>query len=152
MGMTAKQRATTALRGQTALSPDEVMEIVRSTTNAVKGGGGSLLTTGITNLGARVNIVKDHASSMTLSLTSGKQLVELCTFDAQANRMGDRTGVVIGGLDTYKTQQSKLLYFIPAGPKKIYGMAPYKKFLAAIADELRRRDASASIEIAQAGG
>ncbi len=153
MGVTAKARAGTALTGTTAMPPAEVFNLLRSMAGSVKGGGASLLTTGITNLGAMVNVVRTTESTMVFSLTSGKRLVELCTFSATASvGLDGRTRLRIGGLETFKTQQSKFLFVIPAGPKQIYGMAPYKRFLAATAAEIQARDGSAAITVAQPQG
>ena len=150
MAITAKARSRTALVGSSALSAEEIADLLRSTSQKVKGGGASLLTTGIANLGATVNIVRDAGTSLTMSLTSGKQLVELCTFSAELSAGTDgRTNVRVGGLETYKTSQSKFLMLIPTGPKQIYGMAPYKKFLAALSVTIKAKDPSASLVVTQ---
>ncbi len=151
MGVTAKSRASTSLDGDTALEPKQVIDLIREVAGSVKGGGASLLTTGFANAGAQVNVVRASGTSLRMSLTSGKQLVELCTFSATARANGDgRTVLRVGGLETYRTQQEKLLFLVPVGPKQIYGMAPYKKFLAAIQSALQAKDPSASVAIAQA--
>ena len=151
MGITAKQRATFALRGTSSLAPEKVLEIIEGASGVAKGGGKSLLTTGFTNLGAQVNIHRRTATQLDLSLTSGKKLVELGTLSAEATAgLEGRTKVRIGGLDTYKTQQSKFLFIIPVGPKQIYGMDLYKRFLKAVSDELLAADPSAKLDMAQA--
>ncbi len=149
MGITAKQRAMTALHAITSLSHADAITAIKRAAGAVKGGGASLLTTGVANIGAQVNIMREQNNTLKFSLTSGKQLVELCTFTAEVKDDGGKRTVRVGGLDTYKTQQRKLWFLIPVGPKQIYGMAPYKKFLDAVAAELTTSDPNASITIAQ---
>lgn len=149
MGITARQRASVQLLGTTSLSPSEVIELVKGGTLDVKGGGKSLLTTGIWNIGAHVNIVRSTETSAVLALTSGKKLVELCTFTAAASASDGATEVRVGGLETYKTSQQKLWFLIPVGPKMIHGMDPYKKYLSAVAERIRAADPAAQLTIAQ---
>jgi hypothetical protein len=83
-------------------------------------------------------------------LTSGKRLVQLCTFSAAATTNDDgRTAIRIGGLETYGTQQQKLLFFIPAGPKMILGMDPYKRFLSVATAALQAADPTADLTVQQ---
>jgi hypothetical protein len=152
MGITAKSRSTTALQGSTTLAPAAVLDAVKGVAGDVRGGGKSLLTTGVANLGAQVHVMRESGNSIKLSITSGKKLVELCTFSATASADGDSTQVRVGGLDTYKTQQKKLWYLIPVGPKQIYGMDPYKRFLTAVADRIRTLDPAAQLTVAQPEG
>lgn len=149
MGITAKSRASLALRGTTSLSAEEVKSVIQDVAKATKGGRGSLLTTGLANIGAHVSIARDSGEKVALALTSGKKLVELCTFSATVSANGAGTKVRVGGLETYKTNQEKLLFFIPVGPKMIMGMGPYKAFLNGLADEIRARDSSASVTVEQ---
>ncbi len=150
MGVTAKARSGTSLSGTTTLTPDEVVGLVKEIAGAKLGGGASLLTTGAANIGANVNIVREAGSKLTLSLTSGKKLVELCTFPMSADAGPDGgTKLSIGGLATYKTSQEKLLMVIPIGPKQILGMAPYKKFLKRVDEAIRQKDPAASLTISQ---
>jgi hypothetical protein len=150
METTAKDRSTTALRGTTQLPPNQVLEIVKHATTELEGGGMHLLTTGIINVGAQVNVVSESDSGLVMSLTSGRRLVELCTFSARASTVGDGlTRVLVGGLETYRTQQDKMLIFIPVGPKHIDGLNPYKRFLRVVADKIRLADPAASVVVAQ---
>lgn len=149
MGITAKQRASFALRGTTKLSPAEVLELIVNTAGEVKGGGKSLLTTGIANLGAQVKVHRRADTRLDLALNSGKNLVELCTFSAEATTSGGATAVRVGGLTTYKTQQSKLFLLIPTGPKQIYGMDLYKRYLNLILNEIKTLDPGANLTAAQ---
>lgn len=150
MGITARQRASVQLLGTTLLSPSDVIGLVKGGTLDVKGGGKSLLTTGVWNIGAHVNVVRSSETSAVLALTSGKKLVELCTFTASAKSVeGAATEVRVGGLETYKTSQQKLWFLIPVGPKMIHGMDPYKKYLNAVADRIRAADPAAVLTIAQ---
>lgn len=151
MGITAKARSTVRITGTTQLSPEQVLEIVREGASTTKGGGASLLTTGIWNIGAQIVVARADDSSLTMALTSGRNLVELCTFSARVNREATgRTGVLVGGLETYKTQQQKLYYVIPVGPKQIPGMSPYKRFLDSVHRRILESDPTADVQIAQA--
>jgi hypothetical protein len=150
VGITAKQRATTALRGTTTLAPEAVIEAIYEAIKSVKGGGKSLLTTGIANLGAQVNVHHSSPTSLRLSLSSGKRLVQLGSFSAMATTdSSGRTAVRIGGLESYRTQQQKLFYLIPIGPKQIYGMDPYKRFLNAAMNGIVAIDPQAQLVVAQ---
>jgi len=152
MGVTAKARASTALVGETSLSPEDVLNLIKEKAGKVKTSGMRTLNTGLYDIGATVNVMRESGSSLTLSLTSGKKLVELCTFPAAAVNGGDRTKVTIGGLSTYKTSQQKILFFIPAGPKTIFGMSKYKQFLEDTRDAIVAADPSASLRIEQLAG
>jgi hypothetical protein len=148
--VSAQTRASLSLTGSTRLDPATVLATVKTAAAGVKGGGASLLTTGLQNLGAQVNVENERDSHLALSVTSGKRLVELCTFSAVAQGgKGGGTAVTIGGLETYKTTQSTVLGFIPVGPKMIAGYAPYKNFLNVVADAIRSADGDATIQIAE---
>jgi hypothetical protein len=113
----------------------------------VKGGGASLLTSGIMNIGAQVHINGETASRLQLSITSGKRLIRLCTFSAEVVSEGGRTQLRVGGLETYRTNQAHFFYVIPAGPKAIAGMDPYKRFLDAIRQVVQQQDPSAQVSV-----
>lgn len=147
--MNVKTRAGLTLTATTHLDVPASLHAVKAAAGRVKGGGTSLLTTGLQNLGAQIQVERETPSALTLSLTSGRRLVELCTFTAVAAQAGDVTTLRVGGLQTYRTTQSTVLGFIPVGPKMIAGMAPYKKFLAELDDELRRADPGADVTIAE---
>lgn len=93
------------------------------------------------NLGAQVHVTHESNEGMTFSLTSGKQLIELCTFSAHVAAGEGQTTLQVGGLETYRTSQTKLYMLIPTGPKSIAGFAPYKSFLQEVSDDLARRTA-----------
>ena len=145
--MSAQDRASLALRAEVGLKPLSVQELIKQAAGNVKGGGASLLTTGLQNVGAQVNVERESPGLLNFSITSGKRIFELCTFSARVEWADDRSRVVVGGLETYKTTQSTIGGFIPAGPKMIAGMAPYKSFLHAVETVLRGADPSASISI-----
>lgn len=145
--MSAQTRAQLRLSATTAANADDVLKYVKIAAGRVKGGGASLLTTGIQNAGAQVNVEKETSGRIALSITSGRRLLELCTFSAVATTDGGRTRLTVGGLETYKTTQSTYLGFIPVGPKMIAGYAPYKKLLDEIATELRVADPGVQVTI-----
>lgn len=145
--MSAATRASYHLRGTTVLSPQDIKVVIENVAASTRGGGASLLTTGLVNLGAQVQIEQEEPSALRMSLSSGKRLVELCTFDATWGAQGDRIEFKVGGLKRYKTTQQKLWYMIPVGPKQIHGMAPYKRFINGLRDELQKRDPSAQLVV-----
>lgn len=148
LAITAKQRSRTALRGDTALRGPDVLTLIKTAASGVKGGGASLLTTGVRNIGAQLNLESESPTTLHLSLSSGKRLVDLCSFTAVVGSDGaGRTTVRVGGLDAYRTQQQKYLYFIPVGPKQILGMAPYKHFLQLAAELISEADPSARLTV-----
>jgi cellulase/cellobiase CelA1 len=150
--ISAAARSQVALRASTTLDEATALTIVRDAAGAVKGGGMSLLTSGIANVGATVNVEVDGPDGLGLSITSGKRIVELCTFSARARAENGKTSLTVGGLERYKTNQSKMLGFIPAGPKYILGYDIYKRFLDTIAAGLRARDPAATVTITGPGG
>lgn len=149
--MSAQSRASLRLTASTSLQPPAVVAAVKSAATRVKGGGASLLTTGLQNLGAQVNVERENGTTLALSITSGKRLVELCTFSVVARSVPAGTELTVGGLETYKTTQSTMLGFIPVGPKMIAGYAPYKAFLNVVAEQLRGADRAVSLSIAERG-
>ena len=149
--MSARARATLRLTATSGtLSPPDALDTVATAAARVKGGGASLLTTGLQNLGAQVNVEQRQPGRLALSITSGRRIVELCTFAATAaTDDSGQTTVTVGGLDTYRTTQSTALGFIPVGPKMIAGMAPYKRLLEEIERRLRAADAEARATIGE---
>jgi hypothetical protein len=147
--ITAKTRAQVALRATTTVGTADSLDVVKQATSEVKGGGKSLLTSGLANVGATVHIEAELPDRLKLSITSGKRVVELCTFTAEATVVDGKTAVRVGGLETYKTFQSKLFYIIPTGPKRILGYDPYRRFLAAVEAGILAKDADANVTIAE---
>lgn len=147
--ITAKSRAQLRLEAVTKLAPDEALRIVKAAAGTVKGGGVSLLTSGVQNLGAQVHVETEASDRLGLSINSGKRIIELCTFSATAVTSADgRTTLRVGGLETYKTSQEKFLALIPMGPKSIAGIAPYKAFLDAVKRAVLTEDTDAEITVA----
>jgi hypothetical protein len=147
--MSAQARASLSLTGSTRLDAGTVLQTIKATAVTVRGGGASLLTTGLQNLGAQINVEREEDGTLALSVTSGKRLFELCTFSAVTRNDQTRTQITIGGLETYKTTQSTVLGFIPIGPKMIAGYAPYKAFLNAVGAALATADADVAIQIGE---
>lgn len=145
--MSAKSRARVRLEATTMMIPEHALHAVKIAAGRVKGGGASLLTTGLQNIGAQVNIEHESPGQIALSITSGRRILELCTFSAVASNGNGCTILRVGGLDTYKTTQSTFLGFIPVGPKAIAGYAPYKRFLEEVSAELRAVDSRVSTVI-----
>jgi hypothetical protein len=143
--VTAKGRSKLRLQVTTSLAPAAALDAVRAATGAGKGGGVSLLTTGIVNLSAGVHVETESPTRLGLSITSGKRLVELCTFSAEVTQSGEATSLRVGGLETYKTLQTKT-YGVPVGPKRIMGYDPYRRFLEEAAAKVLDGDPGAAVE------
>lgn len=148
--LTAKARSQLRLEATTSLPPTAALDVVKKSTSRVKGGGASLLTSGLQNLGAQVHVEQEQPERLGLSINSGKRIVELCTFSARVTGPGadGKTVLTLGGLERYKTSQSRVFGIIPTGPKSIAGIAPYKQFLDVVAQELRSQDPSAKVTVA----
>jgi hypothetical protein len=147
--ITAKSRAQLRLEAITTMPPASALAAVKEATGDVKGGGASLLTSGLQNLGAQVHVERESAERLDLSINSGKRIVELCTFSARlaVPRHDGKVVLHVGGLETYKTSQSKFMGLIPTGPKSVAGMAPYKHFLDAVSERIRQQDPGAEVTI-----
>ena len=147
--LSSKARARVRLAATTVLPPSDALNAVHQAAGSVKGGGASLLTSGLQNIGAQVNVERKSPDRLALSITSGKRLFELCTFSAQVAGPGSdgKTRLRVGGLETYKTNQTRLYMVIPIGPKEIAGYDPYMRFLNAVASVLNERDPSAQVSI-----
>jgi len=124
-----------------------VLSIVKGAIGQVKGGGASLMTSGIANAGARAHVEEEHADRLALSINSGKRLLELCTFAAITAQNAGQTSLTVGGLETFKTSQSRLLGIIPIGPASIPGFSLYKRLLSEIQTQLQAADPLASTSI-----
>jgi hypothetical protein len=150
MGITAGARASMRLAGSTTLPIEDVVDVLKGSSERAKGGGASILTSGWANIGAKVKLVQRSGGHLALALMSGKDLVELCSFSADVSG-GEhgRTAIRVGGLETYKTTQSKVYGFIPAGPKMILGMAPYKSYLEIVRSTLMSADPTADLVVSQ---
>lgn len=144
--ITSKSRAKLRLQAMTSMDPPAVLDVVRASGGPGKGGGVSLLTTGISNLSAGVHVETETDTKLGLSITSGKRLVELCTFSAEVMRSDGATSLRVGGMETYKTVQTKAYGLVPAGPKRIMGYDPYRHFLEEIAARLLDADPAATID------
>jgi hypothetical protein len=147
MTITSKTRSKVALYATTSLDPAASLALVKQAAEQVKGGGKSLLTSGVANVGATIHVEGEDAESLALSITSGKRLVELCTFSAQATPSNGTTSLRVGGLDRYKTVQSRLFHLIPTGPKRILGYDPYRRFLDTVRAALAVADPSATVAV-----
>jgi hypothetical protein len=147
--VTATNRAKRRLQATTALAAPDVLGLVKQSTESAKGGGASLLTSGIANVGARVHVEVEGPAALGLSITSGKRVVELCSFTARvAPGEGGATVLTVGGLESYKTSQPRVLGFIPSGPKSILGYDLYKRYLDGLARAIQSADASAQVVVA----
>ncbi|MBS1883588.1 MAG: hypothetical protein JSS97_11610 [Actinobacteria bacterium] len=147
MPVTAKSRARTGLRAATTLTPADVLALIKGATGGVKGGGASLMTSGVMNAGARVHVEREFPDRLALSINSGKRLVELCTFTALVETAKGTSYLTIGGLETYKTKQSRLLGFIPMGPASVAGFSLYKRFLDEVTAQLFVADPAVNTSI-----
>ncbi len=148
MAITAKARARLQLRAETRLGPITTLGIVKAAAATVKGGGTSLLTSGLKNIGAQVNVDSEAQNRLQLTITSGRRLVRLCSLSAEARAENGHTQLRVGGLEWYRTNQPRVFYVIPAGPKSIAGMDPYKRFLEAVRQGVLQDDPAALVTVA----
>jgi hypothetical protein len=148
MAITAKSRSQLALTATSRLAPDQFLRLVTKATEMVRGGGASLLTSGLQNIGAQVQVRQESPNALDLSIVSLKRMFELSSFTAEATRLPDgRTRCQLGGLDTYRTSQPVIFGFIPFGPKAIAGYDLYKRFLTTVAELLETEDPGVAITI-----
>jgi hypothetical protein len=149
MALTAASRARTRLRAETCLDSPLLMDIAKGATVEVKGGGTSLLTSGVINAGAAVHIDREEEHVLGLAIASGRRLIELCRFSARvyAAKDGSCIVLVIGGLEAYKTSQPRVAGLIPSGPKSIPGFDLYKRYLTRVSEAVRTADAGATIHV-----
>lgn len=147
MAVTAKSRAKLQARISTTMDPVALKAALRRAADAETGGGVSLLTSGVQNLGARVHVERERDDGFDMSINSGKRIVELCTFSANLATAGGVTTATVGGLETYKTTQTKVLEFIPVSPKRIAGFSRYQRFLDSVRSEVLASDPAAQVQI-----
>jgi hypothetical protein len=150
-GITTKARVQLRLVATTVLSPSDILSVVRQVVGDTKKGGGvNVLNFSVLNMSARVNIAHEFPNRLALSITSLDRRVELCSFSARVTEpdANGKTRLQIGGLETYKTTQQRVLMLIPVAPASIWGYPLYKHFLDVVAAALSQRDPSASVSIA----
>jgi hypothetical protein len=154
MAITHRQRAKTAVWARLAIGPADALDLVRSAASTVKGGGASLLTTGIRNLGAQIVVESASDQELNMCVQSAQGLVDLCRFAVEARRHGERTVLRVGGLSSYGTTGTRLkilgIPVAPLSPKGIHGFDPYRRFLDEVAVLLQRADPSAEVVISTA--
>ncbi len=134
----------------TSLPAPEAASLVRELCAAVRGGGASILTTGIADIGANL-VVDGDGTSFRVAIQSGGLLKGFprCRFPVVARTFANGTELEVGGLEQYRTHQMKVLHVVPVTPKRIEGFDPYRRFLDALAAELLARDPSASVRIGE---
>ena len=150
MAITAKSKVQFRLAATTVLSPSDALNIIRqSATTVKKGGGVNAMNFNLLNMKAQVNVERESADRLALSITSFDRRVELCTFSARVSSSNSdgKTRLQIGGLETYKTTQQKMFIFIPVGPKSIWGYPLYRHFLDVVASALSQSDPSAQVSV-----
>lgn len=150
----APAKVRTRLEAHTRLAPNEALDVVREASAEVRGGGKGILTAGavagiggLANVGSAVHVEESDPDSLGLSITSGKRLVELCTFKASCKHSDGTTILRVGGLKTFKSTQPTALGFIPIGPKVVMGFDAYKRLLVAVETVLKQRDPNATVTI-----
>ncbi|HVB72449.1 MAG TPA: hypothetical protein VNE38_02740 [Ktedonobacteraceae bacterium] len=150
MAITAKSKVQLRLAATTVLSRSDALDVVRQAAATVKKGGGvNALNFNVLNLKAQVNVERESPDRLALSITSFDRRVELCTFSARVSGSDSdgKARLQVGGLETYKTTQQKIFFFIPVAPKSIWGYPLYKYFLDVVASTLSQRDPSAQISV-----
>jgi hypothetical protein len=129
-----------SLHAETRLPSAEVLSIVKQAAGYVKGGGASLLTSGIQNVGARIHVTAESEDRLALAITSGKQLITLATLPATVEVRNGVTLLQVGGLLAYRTTQGAFLGVVPTGPKAIAGISLYKRFLEEVRTRILAKD------------
>lgn len=61
----------------------------------------------------------------------------------------DGTNEVHSRIVEFRTSQSKLLYFIPIGPKTLLGYKPYKNFMELYAKAILKLDPAAQVRVTE---
>ena len=118
MPVTAKSRSQVALTATTLLDVASTLALVKEAASQVKGGGKSLLTSGVANLGAAVHVEAETATGLSMSITSGKRLVELCTFPVTTSASEGKTSLRVGGARSLQDISAEALGFDPRGAAK----------------------------------
>jgi hypothetical protein len=142
-------RASLALTANTTLDPETVIDVVKTVAAAFRGTAADFIVGG--TFAARVNVVKEGGDgrSLALTITNGGSTIVQCAFRAQAVPGVASTDLRVGGMASYRTRQTRVFGFIPAGPRQINAMAAYKRFLQQIGAVLTETDPRARISIAQ---
>lgn len=147
--ITAAARSQTALNASTSLSPDEVLAIVKQAGEDVKGSGFGRRNGKFVKSEVRPRVIEDHVSWLRIDIGSGWESATPWTvFTAVADKHQDGlTTLKVGGLEKYKTLQSKIFGLIPSRPASIINFGLYKRYLGAIEARLRQADPQATITI-----
>lgn len=141
MAITASSRARTALHASTVLNPAEALEIVKQAAEQVKEHGV------ISKAEVRVRVRAEQPGHLALMIGAKAGKKSMVTFTAEAESVEGGTAVRVGGLETYKTFQTKALGLIPSGPASILGFGLYKKFLREVASRLKSQDPTATVSV-----
>jgi len=144
MAVTAKARAEVALIAETTLPLADVRGLVKAATArveergiSIKGERGSV----------RVEVVTEDVENLGLAVITGENPNPFATFRASTHSTEGKTHLRLGGLESYKTFQTKIFGLIPSGPAMVFGYGVYKRFLTAVAAALEAEDPAVEITI-----
>lgn len=137
--MGAPKRVNASITLKTKLSPAEVLSVSQEAAAAAK----SDLWTGGLN---HVRYEGGESERLNFSVRTMKDRWELMTFCLDVTRDRDSLSLT-SRIQSYKTTQATLFYFIPVGPKEITGFVSYKVFMKLLLDRIKVADPTASGEI-----
>lgn len=148
MAMTTASRVATALHGTTDLSVEHALSIVKDVAEQTSGTGYGRKAGKWVKSEVRPRVTEDHGHWLKLEIGSGWEgSTPWTTFTATAEAHDGRTALRVGGLEKYRTYQTKWLGLIPTGPAMIFHYSLYKRYLQAVSAQLAATDPLASISI-----
>jgi len=151
MAITAKSRALTALQATTALKPADTLAIVKQAAEAITETGIGRKDGKLSKTEVRVRVRGEQDGRLELMIGSEHTTSPGITFSAEAVPADDDVALRVGGLETYRTFQTKTFGLIPTGPATILHFGLYKRFLKEAARRLEAADPSATTALGVPG-
>lgn len=147
MAITAKSRALTALRATTSLKPAEALAIVKQAAEAITETGMGRRDGRFIKGEVRVRVQREQEDRLELMIGSEHTTAPNTSFSAKTEPTDNGVALRVGGLETYRIFQTKLLGLIPTGPAMIYHYGLYKRFLDEAARRLEAADPAAVVTV-----
>jgi hypothetical protein len=147
MAVTAKARSMMTIRATTTLSPSDALEAVKQAAEKVVETGYGRANGKFVKSKVRVRVKDDHGDWLALYIGSEITKDPWTTFSAVAEPSEFGTALRVGGLEKYRTFQTKWFGLIPTGPATIYHFGLYKKFLREVGAQLAAQDSAAAVSI-----
>ena len=130
--MRAEDQARLRLRATTTLDAEQIEQAIRAASDELKG--------------ERMIVEKHDAKTLKLIWLQALTKKKVWTITATTESSSAGSTLTVGGLTYYRTQQNKLLIFIPFGPKRILGYDTYKRVLHLIEVQLLNGDPKAAVD------